>query len=108
MLQCSLILALLTTLLTLFFLINPLTLSPLTYSSILLDDVLHRIKRSLVYLASTVALRNRFASEINNHSGWNTTNSRTFVRCLDLVLQSMYHLLSERRLDFKSTEYRVL
>lgn len=53
-----------------------------------------RLRRALLYVGAANAMRNRLVREIALVPAWQSSTSRMFVRCLDLVLQSAHILLN--------------
>ena len=54
----------------------------------------HKVNSALSYVVAANAMRNRMLAEISVHAAWDTTNTRMLIRCLDLVPQSCYALLT--------------
>lgn len=59
-----------------------------------LHDVSEKVKTALTFIKHINAMRNRFVAELQAWSSWETGNSRIFLRCLDLVIETLFYLLT--------------
>jgi len=58
------------------------------------DDSSIRCRKILTYIYHANSVRNRLVREISERPTWDTGGSRIFVRCLDLVVQSIHFLVT--------------
>ena len=66
------------------------------------SSLAQRLSNALTFIVSVNAMRNRMLSELSVYPAWDTTSSRMFIRCLDLVLQGSYALLKHDEYDPKA------
>ncbi|MEC8391622.1 MAG: hypothetical protein VXZ58_01925, partial [Actinomycetota bacterium] len=54
-----------------------------------------KVNSALSYVVAANAMRNRMVAELSIYEAWDTVNTRMVIRCLDLVLQTCYTLLTQ-------------